>query len=245
MKKIVFFGLLSAFLLFSNFAMADEPCSLDKLTLNTGTEIVAAYNCLKSKDLEVFKLNKNQKFYVRSLQPMSSDTPVGSIIDFETPQNVSIFPDAAPSKVTFTGEIIENKPPRLVGRSSTLKLAINKIKVDKITYPAEAYITKMGNKNVMAGVLAGVPIYKDNLTQTANNGTITIDKVYKDPCKYSCESVVTPARPFYYLGGAILQLADLFVAPVICVFKRGKEIDIPQYTAFEIKLDDDISLLKL
>ena len=84
-----------------------------------------------------------------------------------------------------------------------------------------------------------------NLADTADKGTITIDKIYKDPCQYRCESIKSPIRPLYYLGGAVLQLADLFIAPVICVFKRGEEIDIPQYTSFEIKLEDDVSLLKL
>ena len=150
MKRVVLLGLLCA-LLSQNPVQAEDACSLDKLSLNSGTDIVAAYNCLKERELEVIKLNKSQKFIVQSLQPMSSDSPVGSIINFETVQDVSIFPGKEASRVTFTGEIIENKPPRLVGRSGTLKLAINKIKVDKITYPAEAYITKMGKKQIMAG----------------------------------------------------------------------------------------------
>lgn len=244
MKKIVLIGLLSIFLP-QNFANSEPACNLEKLSLNSGADIIAAYNCLKSQELEVIKLNKNQKFIVQSLQPMTSDSPVGSIIDFATVQDVSIFPGKEASKVTFTGEIIENKPPRLVGRSSTLKLAINKIKVDKITYPAEAYITKVGKRQVMAGVLAAAPIYLDNLADTADKGTITIDKIYKDPCQYKCESITSPLRPLYYLGGAVLQLADLFIAPVICVFKKGDEINLPQYTSFEIKLEDDVSLLKL
>lgn len=244
MKKIVLIGLLSIFLP-QNFAYGEQACSLEKLSLNSGADIIAAYNCLRAQELEVIKLNKKQKFIVKSLQPMTSDSPVGSIIDFATVQDVSIFPGKEASKVTFSGEIVENKPPRLVGRSSTLKLAINKIKVDKITYPAEAYITKIGNHQVMAGVLAGSPIYLDNLANTADKGTITIDKIYKDPCQYKCESITSPLRPFYYLGGAILQFADLLVAPVICVFKKGDEINLPQYTSFEIKLEDDVSLLKL
>lgn len=244
MKKIVLLGLLSIFLT-QNSVHCEQSCDLNTLSLISKTDIIAAYNCLKSQELEVIKLNKNQKFIVQSQQPMSSDTPVGSLIDFVTVQDVSIFPGEEASKITFTGEIIENKPPRLLGRSSTLKLAINKMKVDKITYPAEAYITKMGKKQIMAGILAAAPIYLGNLADTADKGTITIDKIYKDPCQYRCESIKSPIRPLYYLGGAVLQLADLFIAPVICVFKRGEEIDIPQYTSFEIKLEDDVSLLKL
>ncbi len=203
------------------------------------------YSCLEGKELEAIKLEKGRKFIVRSEQPMNSESPIGTLIDFTVIRDVDIFYNGTPSKVVFTGEIIENKPPRLGGRSSTLKLLINKIKVDNITYPAEAYITKMGKKQIFAGVLAGAPVYFMNLGDVANKGTVTIDKVYKDPCQYSCESITSVLRPAYYLGGAILQLADLLISPIVCFFLPGKEIDIPEKTAFEIKLENDISLLKL
>ncbi len=203
------------------------------------------YSCLNGKELEAINLDKGRTFIVRSQQPMSSDTPVGTLIDFIAVGEVNIFEDKEPSQVKFTGEVIENKPPRFGGRSSTLKLQINKIKVDNITYPASAYISKMGKKQIFAGVLAGTPIYLMNLADVADRGTVTIDKVYKDPCQYSCDSIKTPLRPLYYAGGALLQLADLLIAPVVCFFLPGKEINIPQYTDFEIKLDDNVSLLNI
>ncbi len=203
------------------------------------------YSCLEGKELEAVNLDKGRTFIVRSQQPMSSDTPVGTLIDFEAVGNVNIFENKDPSQVTFTGEVIENKPPRFGGRSSTLKLQINKMKVDNITYPASAYISKMGKKQIFAGILAGTPIYLMNLADVADRGTVTIDKVYKDPCQFSCESIKTPLRPLYYAGGALLQLADLLIAPVVCFFLPGKDINIPQYTDFEIKLEDNVSLLKI
>lgn len=188
-------------------------------------------------------ISKGSKFYVKSLQPMSSDSPTGARIEFDT--QAKLFPEEQVSHVVFTGEIIENKPPRLAGRSATLKLAIYKVKVDNITYKTKAYISKVGNKAVVGGVLAGVPIYLANLADVADEGTVTIDKIYKDPCEYRCESVTTPLRPLYYLGGAVLQFADLLVAPVVCIFQRGKELELPASSSFEIKLAEDMPLLKL
>ena len=192
-----------------------------------------------------FKLCKSKKFIVQSLQPMSSSSPIGTVVNFKSVRSETLIPGAQPTEVIFTGRIIENNPPRLVGRSSTLKLKIDTMKVGNITYHTVAYISRMGKKMVMTGVLTGNPIYMENLADTANRGTITIDKVYKDPCKFYCESIKSPIRPLYYLGGAVLQVADLLLSPVICVFKRGGEIEIPQYTSFEIKLEDSVSLLKL
>lgn len=195
-------------------------------------------------EIDTLMLKKGSKFYVKSLQPLSSDTPEGSRVEFEAETN--LFSPNQLSKVVFTGEVIENKPPRRVGRSSTLKLEIQKIKVDNISYKASAYISKVGKKSVRNGVLAATPIYFTNLADTAEVGTVTIDKVYKDPCQYSCETITTVARPFYYLGASFLQLADLLVvAPVVSLFRKGNPIDIPKESSFEIKLARDMALLRI
>lgn len=244
-KKIVLLGLLSVFLS-QNSVQSENICPIKQYCNSPTAELYAeGYKDLSSLEFDTVKIDKKKKFIVQSLQPMSSSSPIGTTINFKTVRDETLIPGAQPTEVIFTGQIIENNPPRLVGRSSTLKLKIDKMKVGNITYHTIAYISKMGKKMVMTGVLTGNPIYMENLADTANRGTITIDKVYKDPCQYSCDSIKTPIRPFYYLGGAVLQIADLFLSPVICVFKRGGEIEIPQYTSFEIKLEDDMSLLKL
>lgn len=203
------------------------------------------YKCLDGKELNAVKVEKGTTFKVRSLEAMDSDTPLGTIINFKSQTPEALLPDEEPSEIIFSGEVIENNPPRLAGRSATIKLAIKQIKVNNITYPTVAYISKMGKKRALGGALAGAPIYADNLANLANQGTITIDRVYKNPCEYDNCITSTVVKPFYYLGGALLQLADLMVAPVICLFKSGTKISIPAETAFEIKLDENLSLLKL
>ena len=209
--------------------------------ITTQTLVTNPYD---GKEIDTLLLEKGSKFYVKSLQPMSSDTPEGARIQFET-QTRLFNPDKL-SKVIFTGEVVENNPPRRAGRSSSIKLEISKIKVDNVTYKTNAIVSRMGNKAVHNGMLAGMPIYFTNLANSADDGTVTIDKIYKDPCDYSCTPVSSVVRPLYYFGAGLLQLADLlFVTPIICLFKKGEEIDIPKDSSFEIKLASDIALLKI
>lgn len=224
--------------------MPQSIIEIDKNFKTLVTDTKYPENEFAQVDIDTLMLKKGSKFYVKSLQPLSSDTPQGTRVEFVTETN--LFSDNQLSKVVFTGEVIENKPPRSIGRSSTLKLEILKVKVDNISYTASAFISKMGNKAVRNGIIAGMPIYFNNLADTADVGTVTIDKVYKDPCKYSCDSISTVARPFYYLGASLLQLTDLiFVAPVVSLFKKGDTIDIPKDSSFEIKLARDMALLKI
>lgn len=196
------------------------------------------------KEIDTLFLEKGSKFYVKSLQPMSSDTPEGSRIEFET--ETKLFSEDRLSKVIFTGEVVENNPPRRAGRSSSIKLEISKIKVDNVTYRTKAIVSKMGNKAVRNGMIVGMPIYLNNLADTADAGTVTMDKLYMDPCEYHCAPGSTVVRPLYYLGAALLQLADLLlVAPIASLFQRGDVIDIPKDSSFEIKLASDMALLKI
>ena len=204
-----------------------------------------SYKCLDGKELNAIKLEKGTKFKVRSLEPMDSETPLGAIIEFESQTPQALIPDQEPANVIFKGEVVENNPPRFAGRSGTIKLEIKHIKVNNITYPAMAYVSKVGNRRAMGGFVAGIPNYKNNLSDLANQGTITIDKVYKHPCDYDCTTTTSIVKPAYYLGSALLQLADLMAVPIICLFKNGNNLSIPAQTAFEIKLDENISLLQL
>lgn len=227
----------------SSSPMVPNIIEINKNFQNSVSNYMHSEKFLK-EDIDTLMLKKGSKFYVKSLHPLSSETPEGSRVEFVTETN--LFNENQLSKLVFTGEVIENNPPRRAGRSSTLKVEIIKVKVDNVSYAASAFISKMGNKSVRNGILAGVPIYFTNLASTADTGTVTIDKVYKDPCQYSCETISTVARPFYYLGASLLQLADLiFVAPVISLFRKGEPIDIPKDSSFEIKLARDMALLKI
>ena len=204
----------------------------------------SAYKCLAGKELTAMMLEKGRTFEVKSMQPMSYEATGGTEVQFESLYPERVFMQREPVKLVFTGEIVKNKPPGKGGSSGTLKVMIKNVKLENITYPAEAYITKMNKKSVLFGAVAGPSNYRDNLADTANNGTI--HTIYKDPCKTTADECVhTAAKPFYFLTGALLQTADLFIAPIIAFFVPGNEVYIPEGTEFEIKLENDIPVLEI
>lgn len=226
--------------------LAACPVANDIFTHRSGTveAFKSAYKCLADKELTAVKLEKGRTFEVKSLQAMSSKSSSGTEVKFETiyPEKVMISKD--PMKLIFIGEVIKNKPPGKGGSSAALKVQIKNVKLENITYPAIAYISKMNRKGVFFGFIGGKSNYMDNLADTANNGTI--NNIYKDPCHLTedgCVSVVV--KPVYYTAGALLQLADLLFSPVAAFFVPGNEVDIPEGTEFEIKIEDDIPILEI
>ena len=203
-----------------------------------------AYKCLAGKELTAAMLEKGRKFDVKSLQSMSYETAGGAEVRFESMYPERVFMEKDPVKLVFTGEIIKNKPPRKCGSIGTLKVMIKHVTLENVTYPAEAYITKMNKKGVLLGAVAGPSNYKDNLSDAVSNGTI--HTIFKDPCKTTAdECVSTVTKPFYFLTGALLQTADLFIAPIVALFLPGNEVVIPEGTEFEIKLENDIPVLEI
>ena len=57
-------------------------------------------------EIDTLMLKKGSKFYVKSLQPLSSETPEGARVEFVAETN--LFSENHLSKVVFTGEVIEN-----------------------------------------------------------------------------------------------------------------------------------------
>ncbi len=195
------------------------------------------------EEVTAVKLKKGRIFLVKSDLRLTSDVMEGTPVKFESLGKESIFYPKSPSKVSFKGKIVKTKSPGYAGRSGRIKIALEKITVDNITYPVKALITKKENQRVFMNNLAGSSIYLTNLGDTLSNGTI--NTIYKDPCTNNLCTISNAKRPFIYLGAAALQAADLLISPIASLFKTGKDLNIPANTYFEIKLDEDLCVVSL
>lgn len=199
---------------------------------------------LPDMELDTLKLEKGRKFVVVSDSTLSSDSISGIPVRFESVQKEYLAYDKKPSKIVFHGKIEKTRKPRLAGKSGTVKVKLEKITIDKITYPVSALISKIDDKNVYFNTLSGAPLYGANLADSIANGTI--HSSWKDPCgSQHCTTSNNIARPVIYLSAAALQAADLLISPFASLFKHGSDVTIPKKTFFEIKLDKDMYVLNL
>lgn len=201
-------------------------------------------NILPNLELDTLKLEKGRRFVVVSDRNLESTSVSGIPVKFESVQKEYISYDKEPSKIVFQGKIEKTGKPRLAGKSGTIKIKLEKITIDKITYPVNALISKIDDKAVYFNTLSTAPIYFANLADSAANGTI--NSGWKDPCNnHNCTTGTNYTRPLIYLSAAALQTLDLLLSPVSSLFKTGKNVMIPQKTYFEIKLNKDMYVLNL
>lgn len=200
-------------------------------------------NILPDMEFETIKIEKGRKFLVVSDSNLNNNAS-GIPIKFTSVQNEYLTYDKEPSTIVLHGVIEKTSKPRLAGKSATAKVKLLKITVDKITYPVVASISKMDNKNVYMGTLAGSPCYLANLSDLAEQGII--HNAAKDPCGSDkiCE-ISTFTKPAWFIVAAALQTADLLISPFVALGKRGNDLIIPANTYFEIKLDKDLYILNI
>lgn len=195
-------------------------------------------------ELDTLKIEKGRKFVVVSDRVLDSKVKTGLPVQFESVQKEYLSYDKSPSKIIFKGKVEKIAGPRLAGKSGTIKIKLEKITIDNITYPVNALISKINDKNVMFNTLASRPIFIANLADTANNGSI--NSGWKDPCvNHICDTGTLYKKPVVFLGAAALQTADLLLSPVTALFKKGDNVYIPEKTYFEIKMNKDIFVLNI
>lgn len=214
--------------------------------INSAAQVLCTdpQSCLQNIEFNTIKLEKGRKFIVKSDQALSNEIYNGTQVKFESPQKESIFAKKSGSKVIFQGKVTKTSGPRKIGKSGVVKIELDKITIDKITYPVAAIISKIENKNVSGNNLMADSIYLSNLANVANTGTI--HSSLKDPCKNNaCIESGNLTRPVLFLTGAALGAADLLLSPFVSLFKTGKNVTIPQNTYFEIKLDKDLYVLNI
>ena len=194
-------------------------------------------------EMDTIKLEKGRKFLVVSEQNLNNNT-TGVPVTFKSVNNEFLSYNKKPSEITLHGIVEKTGTPRLAGKSATAKVRLQKITIDKITYPVVASISKMDNKNIHWGTLVGTPCYLNNLSDLAEKGIIHTSA--KDPCESArtCE-ISTFAKPAWYIVAAALQTADLLISPFVAFGKRGNNLNIPANTYFEIKLKEDLNVLNI
>lgn len=215
--------------------------NLEEKSQNINQEV---NSILPNLELDTLKIEKGRKFVVVSDRNLESTSVSGLPVKFESIQKEYLTFDKEPSKIVFEGKVEKTGKPRLAGKSGTIKIKLEKITIDKITYPVSALISKIDNKAVYFNTLSAAPIYIANLADAASNGTINSD--LKDPCiNHSCTTGKNYTRPIIYLTAAALQTADLLLSPLTSLFKKGTSVTIPEKTYFEIKLNKDMYVLNI
>ncbi len=194
-------------------------------------------------EFTTIKLDKGRRFYVVSEQNINNKILEGEIVKFNAVTKEYLTYDKKPAKISFYGYVEKTSGPRLAGKSGTVKVKLEKIAVDKVSYPVEAVITKVDNKSTFGGMIAGAPMYLDNVADAANEGII--HNHLKDPCGDMTCSIETFKKPLVFLGASALQAADILIAPFVAIKKRGKDIEYPPNTFFEIKLEKELHVLDI
>lgn len=167
----------------------------------------------------------------------------GSKVSFSS-QNGIVAKDGTiiPAGTVFRGTIVNTHRPQITGNGGLVELKIDEIDYNGIPSYIETKLSAANYKKVYRSDIKGERRYWKNFSKAMNPGK----KVFN--ATRTCASVMAPIPVINILsivpilGGSVVYIANLTVAPVIAIFTKGGSVSIPAGTQFQIKFSKNTEI---
>ncbi len=185
------------------------------------------------------KIAAGKKFVVKSLSAVSSSTPKGAKVTFESVYPVQFVSFSVPAKTKFRGVVMDSHKPQLTGNGGLIVIKVNEIVYNNQSFPIDAKITLADDKKIFLNNIKGERKYIKNMSKPIKPAGRFMAKAWKTTCRLSHglpEAVLTPVT---LLSGVVVYTGSVAISPVVSVFYKGNSISIPTGTRYDIKLRED------
>ncbi len=252
MKKLVCILLL--IFLINNFAFAldfDESVDIEIRQNNNveETALPALPNYVPTAECEIpltptynptgktYTLKRGTKIKLVSVSSISSQSHRNSTVTFRTKEGfITSNGTIIPTGTIIKGKITDAHSPQITGNGGLIELDVNEIYFNGIKSPIGTKLSEANSKKIFFNNIKGKRKYWKNVSKTMTPGR----KVFSATQNCANAMATVPVIKFIsfvpLVGGAVFYTANLAVAPVISIFKKGDSITLPAGTEFQIKL---------
>ena len=185
------------------------------------------------------KVKRGTKFIVKSNQPLSDGSGVGTRVTFISQKPVTQRYITIPAGTTFYGEVVDSHLPQISGNGGLVELIIDGFGYKGSTYGMKAKVTKVNDKKVFVNNIKGQRKYMKNVAKQVDKGQNFYKKTRRTSAKLSDNPFGTIIAPIPTVVGMGVYAVNLVGSPVVSFFNRGGRIWIPAGSTFEIKLLED------
>lgn len=189
-------------------------------------------------------IKKGTKIRVRSTKDISDSMKSGTKTQFISLYPVSTTYFTIPAGTIFYGEIINSHKPQFTGNGGLIQIEINSVRINSETSEFSARITKANRKKIFFNNIKGKRTYMKSMIKSTTPGYNYFKKMWKLSCNLCKDKGTIILSPFSFLLGTFVYGTNVIASPVVAVFSKGKSIQIPANSSFEIKLNDDVQVYK-
>lgn len=185
---------------------------------------------------KTYTVKSGTKVHIASKSAISDWTRKGSKVSFVSQEGFTTKEGViVPAGTTFRGTITDSHTPQITGNGGLIELTIDEIYFNGVLSNIETKLATANSRKVYRDDIKGDRRYWKNVSKAMTPGKTVFDATR------TCASVLYPIPVVNIfsiiplLGGSVIYVANLTVAPVIAIFAKGGSISLPAGTTFKIQ----------
>ena len=189
---------------------------------------------------KVYTLKNGTKVRLQSKSSISEWSRKGAKISFLSKEGIITREgEIIPAGTVFKGTIIDSHRPQITGNGGLIEFTVDEIYFNGIMSKIDSKICKANSKKIFLNNIKGERKYWKNTAKDMTPGI----KAFNATKSFAKDMVGVPIINLIgavaVVGGSVVYVANLVVAPVVSVFQKGGSISLQGGTEFEIKITEN------
>lgn len=188
---------------------------------------------------KLYTLKRGTKVRLQSKSSISEWSRKGGKISFLSKEGIITKEgEIIPAGTVFKATITDTHRPQITGNGGLIEFTVDEVYFNGIMSKIDTKISKANSKKIFLNNIKGERKYWKNVVKDIEPGT----KAFKATQSFAKDMVGVPIINLIgavaVVGGSVVYVANLVVAPVVSVFQKGGSIILQGGTEFEIKLTE-------
>ena len=179
------------------------------------------------------------KFELKSNGKVSSWFGLNTSISFTSTSAVYKNGITIPAGTKFNGNVTKTHSSQITGNGGLVEIKVNNFVYNGKTIPINAVVTKVNGENIFFNKIKGARQYIEGIKNKVTSATNAYKKGRSVSTKLASNPLGTIISPLPTIGGFIAGAAGTIASPITGLVQKGKDVNIPAGTTYEIKLIED------
>lgn len=185
------------------------------------------------------KIPRWTRFELKSDGKATSWFGLNTTVSFKSTKTVNNGVITIPAGTTFKGSVVESHSSQFAGNGGLLEIKITSLVYDGKTVPINAVITKVNGEHIFFNRIKGARQYLVGVKNKIKSATNVYQKGRAASKKLASNPIGTLISPLPTIGGFVVGAVGTVASPVTGLLQKGKDVNIPAGTLYEIRVIED------
>lgn len=179
------------------------------------------------------------KFELKSSSKLTSWFGANTSINFTSVNPVVKGNITIPAGTKFSGTVVKTHASQITGNGGLVEVKVTSFVYNGKTVPINAVVIKVNGENIFFNRIKGARQYINGVKNKITSATNAYKKGRSVSTKLSSNPIGTILSPIPTIGGFLAGTVGTVASPLTGLIQKGKDVNIPAGTLYEIKLIED------